>query len=364
MSARLDRVRHWFFGAGALWRSGWSWWLGELSDSIPDALRAWVLGPWTEWVVEVDEDAVRLSRFRNGRPVGDVQQAHWQRREELASDINRLLGNADLSGASVRVLLRRPAVLSRPLDMPIAARRDINGAVFYQLPKLVPMSVDSVYFNCVATGETARSGYLRTELMVVHKWLVDAVVNQLLQRGARVVKVDGAAGQAHPLKKVHGKLSRSSKMTWWLACAACVLIAAIVVRYGLLLHRDISETETALAAIRAEAVAASELRRQVAEKAARISALAAMINQPSNFYLVERLTQRVPVDAYVLELRRTQDKVEINGLANNASDLILALREEPAFFNLALRSATRIDRHELERYEISFEVGFTAGSDR
>lgn len=362
MSARLDRVRQWFFGAGALWRSGWSWWLGELSDSIPDALRAWVLGPWTEWVVEVDEDAVRLSRFRNGRPVGDVQQTHWQRREELASDINRLLGNVDLSGASVRVLLRRPAVLSRPLDMPIAARRDINGAVFYQLPKLVPMSVDSVYFNCAATGETARSGYLRTELMVAHKWLVDAVVNQLLQRGARVVKVDAVAGCRHSLRSVSGKSRRGSRVKWWLTCSAGLLVVAVLTRYGLLLHQGIAEAESALGAIRADAVAASDLRRRLTDRSAELAALVETLNQPTNHELIERLTRHIPADAYVLELRRAQDGVEISGLAENASDLVLSLRDEPFFSSVELRTASRVDREDLERYEISFQLRTDTGA--
>ena len=71
---------------------------------------------------------------------------------------------------------------------------------------------------------------------------------------------------------------------------------------------------------------------------------------------VNELTDRLPTDAYLQTFRYRNGRIEIEGFANRASELIQALENSSMFRNVQFTSPTTQGQAGEERFSIVMEI--------
>ncbi len=114
------------------------------------------------------------------------------------------------------------------------------------------------------------------------------------------------------------------------------------------LARRVEELEPQVATVRKEEAEARKLREQI--KTLTVDADRRMVQ-----YLKE-LTDRIPIDAYLTTMRYRNGRIEIDGFANKASELIQILESSAQFRNVQFTSPTTAGQGGQERFSIVLEV--------
>ncbi len=114
------------------------------------------------------------------------------------------------------------------------------------------------------------------------------------------------------------------------------------------LAREVEALEPQVAAVKKEEAAARKLEAQ-------LTTLTADQDHRTIDYLRE-LTERIPTDAYLTTMRYRNGRIEIDGFATKASDLIKSLEDSPLFRNVQFTSPTTAGQGGQERFSIVAEV--------
>jgi Tfp pilus assembly protein PilN len=114
------------------------------------------------------------------------------------------------------------------------------------------------------------------------------------------------------------------------------------------LARQVDTLEPQVAAVKKQEAEARALQ-------ARVETLASDQNRRTIMFLKE-LTDRLPNDAYLSTFRYRAGRVEIDGFANRASELIQALESSSMFRNVQFTSPTTAGQAGQERFSIVMEI--------
>jgi len=140
-----------------------------------------------------------------------------------------------------------------------------------------------------------------------------------------------------------------------------LLVAAIVLAFlygGSVIVRDemtrralarrVEELEPQVATVRKQEAEARKLQEKIATLTA--DADRRMVQ------FLQELTDRIPTDAYLTTMRYRNGRIEIDGFAGKASELIQILESSPMFRNVQFTSPTTAGQAGQERFSIVLEV--------
>ena len=147
---RLEPIaRHW---RGSLLQQGWRLWLAELRACVPS------------WLA---------------RPEPPEQIHHWPLAASVASDSTRQV-----------LMLGADDVLLQHVQLPLAAGRNLNTVVGYELDRYTPFEADQLYF--VARQERRTSTHLEVTLVAILRERLDPILSDCAALGLHPHRVDAA----------------------------------------------------------------------------------------------------------------------------------------------------------------------------
>lgn len=263
-----------------------------------------------------------------------------------------------------RTILRLGPVhgLSRTLDLPLAARSDIDQMLRFEMDRLTPFRSEEVYFAHHIIREDLENRKLEVELQLAPRERVDRALELADGLGLAVQRVELEAvptGSALNLMPVAADEGGGSSALNRLLLLILIGLSALAV--WLPLERRRSEAEALqrqVEAARAEAEVSLALREELdgMVRASRF-VIDRKTAQPRLVEILAELTRIVPDDAYVQQFYLREGTVQIFGVAAAASDLIGALATSEIFRSPQFRSpVTREPGSGLERFQISVEV--------
>ncbi len=337
-----------------------SWWLGELGELLPRALRR---SPPTAADATVitpiggagqATDAVAVSLRRNGKET------------PLASFTLGTTGLADIprAGGKPTVLrLRQSDVLGKTVTMPIAAERELDQALGFEMDRETPFTADEIYWNHRVESADRENGRLSVRIVLAPQAGLDPLLGALRQAGLaprRAEIADGPdAGFWLPLDGNGGRVRPASSR--WVkpaaVCCAVLALAAVVtpfVRQSLALNA----LDRQVAAGRAAASEAEGLRHQIE----RLTGSANLIEGERDkagrpLAILAAATRVLPDDTYLTEMELRQRKLTLSGRSAAAARLIGAFAADREFLNPAFAApVTRIEALRLEIFTIIAEV--------
>jgi general secretion pathway protein L len=329
------------------------WWAQQLKASLPARLLQDDAGPTARGLV------VALHWLPAGPPSVDVLARRKGRDAALGRFALDLAGTAALraavAGQGTAAVLRLPPelLLEQQVALPIAAERDPERVLHYEMDRITPFTADDLFWAWTVERRDRAQGRLHVRLSLVPKARVAPILDALRGAGLRPTALE-AAPPGGPVRRV--ALDRPQPARWRrrglaVAGAACAIlaVAAVAVPFAVQSVRS-AEVERRIAALRPQADEAEALRRRIVSSAAGTDVFAEQRARVGDaLATLATLTDVLPDDTFLTELTVRTRIVTISGQSAGAARLIAALAAERGIRNPAF--AAPVMRNEGTRAE-------------
>ncbi|MGH7029817.1 MAG: hypothetical protein ACREEZ_05270, partial [Stellaceae bacterium] len=306
-------------------RDFFGWWLGQLADLLPQHLRrsdptaadATVITPLIAPDGSVAEVAVGLRRGGKETLVG---------RFAIGASAPPELPRS--SGKPAVLRLGESEVLGKTLTLPLAAERELDQALAFEMDRETPFKAEELYWNHRVTAADRQSGRVSVRLLLIPKARLVPLLAFLRQTGLAPVRAEIAdgpdAGCWLPLdgdgRPAHPGASRLIKPA--AVCCAALALAAILVPFARQ-SMTMAALDRELATGRSAAAEAAGLRREVR----RLSGSADLVQKERDkvgqpLAVLAAATRVMPDDSFATEMELRQRKLTVSGRSAAAARLI------------------------------------------
>ena len=342
-------------------REFFTWWFRQLAELLPQRLRqsafsvadALVVAPIGPLASGVEAVTIQLRRSGRATTVGQFNLG-----EVDLAELPRTAGKATV------LRLSQADVLGKTVTLPLAAERELDQALAFEMDRETPFSVEELYWNHRVTAADRQNGRLSVRLSLIPKASLDPLLNGLAQFGIlprRVEIADGPdTGFYLPLNGEGSRAHHASSRLLWPAAAICaVLILAAIVTPFVRQELALASLDRKVAAGRAAAAEADSLRHEID----RLSGSAGFVDSERDkagrpLVILAAATRVLPDDTYLTEMELRQRKVTLSGRSAAAARLIGALAADGEFRNPAFAApVTRLEALRSELFTINAEVG-------
>jgi general secretion pathway protein L len=342
-------------------REFFAWWFGQLAELLPRQLRRSAFGAADGLVVTPigplarDVEAVAVHLRRNGRETA---------LGEFPLDALRLPEMPRSAGGTTVLRLGEADVLGKTLTLPLAAERELDQVLTFEMDRETPFSAEEVYWNHRTIATDRQNGRLSVRLAVVPKTKLDPLLAALARLGVQPTRIEIGDGLDQgfylPLQNGDGHTYRAyGRLLWPMAALCAVLMLAAIVTPFARQELTLADLERKVAAGRAAAAEADSLRQEIG----RLSGTAGFIDNERDkagrpLVVLAAATRALPDDTYLTEMELRQRKVTLSGRSAAASRLIGALAGDGEFKNPVFTApVTRLEALRAELFTINAEVG-------
>lgn len=344
-----------------------AWWGHELASLLPARWRG---------LLAERADALLLD-------VGGRELCIWRQSAQGCSELGRVnlddpaeaqkAAFARLRGALEAPDLRRiycidgARTLRRALSLPVAAEDNLRQVLAFEMDRQTPFKADQVYFDYVVAPHVAADRSLHVELTVVPRAQLDAELAAIAGSAPVLDGVDcwaGARGGARlglnllPAERRYARKNLRLRLNLALGAAAIVLLVTCMQLW-------LDNRASALAAMQADVARAQNDAKQVSQLRKTLQDTIDGANflsrkkhdTPLMVNLLEDLTQRLPDDTYLERLNvDDKDKIELQGLSDDASKLIGLLNKSELLANPSVQGTIQPDpRTKKDRFNITLD---------
>jgi general secretion pathway protein L len=337
-----------------------SWWCAQLAELLPRRLRrspptaadATVVSPLG--AIGQPVDAVGIGLRRNGKE-GALG------RFPLAA--SGLAGIPHSPAKPVVLRLGETDVLGKTVVLPLAAERELDQVLDFEMDRETPFTTDELYWNHRVEAVDRQNGKLSVRLVLVPKAALAPLLESLSQAGLAPVRAEIAdgpdAGYWLPLNgNGHAADHAAGRFLRPLAVCCAVLALAVVVTPFVRQSIAMAELDRSLATGRAATVEADGLRNEITRlvgSADFVEKERDKVGEP--LATLAATTRILPDDSYLTELQLQQRKLTMSGRSAAAARLIGAMAADSMFRNPAFAApVTRIEALRQEIFTIVTEV--------
>ena len=326
-------------------RTFWNWWVEQLADWVPDALRQ-RHGAKRDTLVVVlggEEPVVQAVMAGQRRALGGLGAGPADLQRAALLDA---LGGLPRRPELLEVQLQPGSYLRRDLDLPLAAEANLREAVELQLDRVTPFNSDEAVFQCGVRERDPAAKRLGAWLAAAPADRVRAVLEWLGEPPDRVPRPprepprpDGPFVLRYALAR-----ERRAGLGWGLAAASLVLSVAAAVAHLHNRDEELARLESALAAVRQDAAEAPELAERIEQvRVANFTVHDRRTARPPLVEVLEDLSIRLPDDTYLQRFEVTHAEVRLFGVSAAASNLIRLLEESPLLADVRFESSVTRD---------------------
>ena len=268
---------------------------------------------------------------------------------------------AKVSGSRVELALRPDRFFFRPLEAPKRAAEFLDGVVRAQIDRITPWSVSEAAFGWSAPVEIANERIAVTVAAAPRAQLVP-LTQALDALGAKSVAVSTALPDQTPItvfdeSAADAAEARSVRRKLSAALLALVLLAGSALAADIVVGNRLRDRQNDIAQRIAER---RGLLRAGADAAAN-SALAQLERRknasPASVIVLEALSNALPDNTYVTELRVEGTKVQVVGFTSDAPSLIRLIERSPHFSRATFFApTTRAPSDPGDRFHIEAQI--------
>ena len=343
-----------------MFREFFDWWCAQLADLLPQELRRSALGT---------SDALVIAPIG---PLGQrveavvVDQRYNGKESTLGHFALGALGTADLprmAGKTTVLRLGEADVLGKTVTLPLAAERELDQALAFEMDRETPFTAEELYWNHRVIEADRQNGRLSVRLWLVPKASLDPLLTDLASVGIQPRRVEIADGPDKgaflPLNGDGSRKHHASHRLLWpaTACCAALAIAAVVTPFARQ-ELTLASLNAQVAVARDAAAEADRLRQDID----RLSGSAGFIESERDkagrpLVVLASTTRVLPDDTYLTEMELRQRKLTLSGRSAGAARLIGALAADPEFRNPGFSApVTRLEALRAELFTINAEV--------
>ncbi len=336
-----------------------NWWAEQMREAVPSSLclSRWALRPVL--AVEV-QDLLLLRLFLHSKGVRTALGQYD-------------LGGTALSEALARVpkaqrdnlVLQVPPglLLERELTLPLAAERNLEQVVGFEMDSLTPFRLDEIFWSCTPVRRDVARRQVHVRLVIVPRTSVQPILAALARAGVDPVRIEAGnvTGSSRSIALVrrptHGRLGPRAEVLAMAGCGALAVAAAMLP--FVLQSAAWSRIDARIEALRPDVDEARLLRGRLTSRTTTAGALTAERSQAGTMLrAIALLTDVLPDDTILTQLGMSQRKLAISGRSTGAARLIGAMAAHPLIHNPAFTAPViRDDASGTEAFSISAELG-------
>jgi len=266
-----------------------------------------------------------------------------------------------LNGRRVEMMLRAERFFFRPLEVPRRAADFLNGVVRAQIDRITPWTADEAVFGWSAPSEIAQDRISIT-VAAAARAQITPLTQAIAELGAKSVSVATALHGQPPIKVFDQSASGSPeamavRRRLAVALATMAALALLAVILNIVGGGELRARQDEIAQRIAE-------RRGIlhnATDAATNSALARLEKRKNEsaatVIVLEALSNVLPDNTYVTELRIEGDKLQIVGFTQDAPSLIRLMERSPHFSRATFFApTTRAPSDPGDRFHIEAQI--------
>ena len=337
------------------------WWLSELAGLIPRGLRRPLSGRRETVVLEPSGDAA-----------GESGQLFLRRGEEVEALGGFGEGLAALPAKARRgrrtVVLALPAgrAVTQQVRLPLAAEETLREVIGFEMDRLTPFRREEVYYDQRVLGRDATQQQLEVELTLSPKATVESFLEQAGRLGLTPERVDVATaepGKTAGLDLLQREVRRGSGgfakvITVLLLLAATGLAAATVMIPMERKARLVEQLQAEVTAARRDAAAARQLEGELSAQQAQVLYVHELkLATPTKSTILNDVTEVLPDDTWLYQLRVNENRLEISGYAPNSSSLIQIFEDAPGFAEPKFRApVTQDPKLGVDRFSLELKI--------
>ncbi len=333
-----------------------SWWGDQLRSLLPTQLAG---------ATPLDHDALLVKIGDKA----DLVEVMLRKRGQLTR-----LGRFTLDAPGIRALRQACALPGRPnavalhlgpafllekqLTLPLAAERELDRVLGFEMDRETPFAADEVYWDATVLERDRRQGRLRVLLSLVPRAPLADLVRDLTAADLAPTMLAPmlADGSVRPIQLDHRGTRSGGRAVPILAAAAAVLaVVAIALPFvkQALAFRSVGDT---IATLQPAVDEAAALRRQITGGGGEaISAERAKL--PNPLKVLAATTQALPDDTHLTDLSLKNRKLSLIGQSAAAARLLGALAADPTFKDPAFAApVTKLEANRQEIFSITAEV--------
>jgi general secretion pathway protein L len=265
---------------------------------------------------------------------------------------------ASLRRSEVELVLRSERFIFRTLELPRRAADFLEGVVRAQIDRLTPWNAADSAFGWGQPTEIA-SDRVEVTVAATAKARVAPLIDAVVAEGAEWVSVSAlpqpGGKSALPIRvyerRAHGTLEfRKLRRALILILAAMGLLASAAVATAFVYGGALDERRYDVARRIAQRRAALEIGRASAETSGMGILEKHKREVPSSVLVIDALSQILPDDTYLTELRVLGDRLQIVGVAGDPPGLIRLIEQsshfsQATFFAPTTRAPTETREH-------------------
>jgi general secretion pathway protein L len=335
------------------------WWVGQMAGLVPDRLSRSMVAPDEGLLIEPDLNGrggafVRLFRYGRGG-IGELG------RYPLDPVALRNAGATTRTG-TIRLAVPADLLLEKRLTLPLAAARDLDRVLAYELDRETPFAADEAWWDYTVQQRDRQQGKLVLRLSLIPKAAIADLLSVLREAGMAPtvldVAVSGGASRRIPIDSPQRRQGVWRDRTLPLAAAACVVL--LLVAIGLPFIRQSVESASVarqIAALKPTVDEVERLRRQLQDVGGSdvVTAERAKLGDP--LAVLSAATSLLPDDTHLTDFSMTQRKVILNGQSAGPARLIGAFAADPTFKDPAFAApSTHLEGQHTETFSIGAEA--------
>ncbi|PKM12841.1 MAG: fimbrial assembly protein [Gammaproteobacteria bacterium HGW-Gammaproteobacteria-3] len=339
------------------------WWGKELSFLLPETLRQIINDNRGRLLVHASEASLRLFYQINGKT---ELLAEFQRDAAGLADLKAWFQqDTRFDKAECVVRLSVNDAFAKELVFPVAVADNLPQVVAFELDRYTPFKPEQVYFSVKLLEKNKSSGQLRCVLVLTPREQLDRLYEDLSSAGLKPDRVDYEAlidddepynllpEQLRQKKPVLPKIVHGGLLSAWVL----LLIAALVLPVWWQ-DRAVKKLRSYIQTIETQAQQVDKLQGEIdVLKAQTQQLIDKKRNSPSVLEMLDALSALIKDDTWLLYLRYSNGRVQIQGQSPSASRLIALLEESEWFANARFDTPVTQDvRTGLERFQITVDA--------
>jgi general secretion pathway protein L len=346
-------------------RAGWRRFADQLTVLGLDGPPMRLEGTTPVATIDVGEQTVALRRFAEG---GSTEIARLPRAEFTSANLRTALA-AELERPrylrdSFALRLPDAWALKRTLTLPMAARRNLDDLLDFELERQSPLDRSEVYHDYAILRTDLRARTMDVAWRIMRRKKVDPLIEICHKAGVELAVVAlvsderPPAGGTFPVSPGAVRLLHAHRWTVpALVVAIVVLLAAVVAgAYS----RNEQANDAVLAKVAETRVAARSALRyedQINASHGRAAALVAEKQRPMVTAMLAEVTRLLPERTWLTGFSYSEGEVRLQGYSSKASALIAIFDVSPLFGAAEFRApVVQAQDRNLEQFDLALKL--------
>ncbi len=310
------------------------WWGRQLWDLVPERLRQ-EAGDGRALVADAAEPGLLTLTSRRRGGEGKLGQF---RTDGSGTQALRAAFASRPRGEPVLLRIAPDVVLERDVNLPLAAERDPERVLGYEMERLTPFTADEVFWSTALRTRDRARGRLGLRLTIVPRVTVQGLIDLLTEAGGRPTSLEAPTPQgSRSIMLSHSETARYTLVSARTGLYVIAALAALVL-ISPFLHQSLAmaDAQDRIDSLAPDMRQVDILRRRITGAGSGGDAVAAESRRVGDtLEALAAVTEILPDDSYLTEFTIRERKMTLSGLAASAPKLISGLSADPRIRNPA-----------------------------